>query len=187
MADFAAIERVFALTDPEVWLLTSRSPAGRGGLIATFVHNASIVKESPRLIVGIAKQHHTWQVVEASQAFVLHLLSEEQIDLAWRFGLNSGRDVDKWAGVPWDEAGAAGPRLPAALAWLDCRVEATLDTGDRTIYLAAVNEGRVERAGNPLRMKRLLELASPERLREMKAGLLRDAVVDAAAIEKWRM
>jgi flavin reductase (DIM6/NTAB) family NADH-FMN oxidoreductase RutF len=186
MADLAAIQQVFALTDPEVWLLTARSGTDKAGLIATFVHNASIVPEAPRLVVGLAKQHHTWSAVEASRAFILQLLSEEQIELVWRFGLCSGRDVDKWAGVTLDEGVAGGPLVPDALAWLECRVEAALDTGDRSLYLAAVIDGAVERPGTPLRMRRLIALAPPERLREMKAGLLRDAEIDTTAIKRWR-
>ena len=184
--DLAGIEQVFALTDPEVWLLTARADGLRAGLVATFVHQASIVPETPRLVVGLAKQHHTWHVVESSRRLVLQLLAEEQIELVWRFGLQSGRDANKWAGVTCDDSLAGGPRLPDALAWLDCRVEAALDTGDRTIYLAEAVDGRVERAGTPLRMRRLIELAPAERLREMKAGLMRDAAVDATAIRQWR-
>jgi flavin reductase (DIM6/NTAB) family NADH-FMN oxidoreductase RutF len=185
MADFAAIEAVWAQTDREVWLLAARAGAERAGLIATFVSQASIVPELPRVVVGLAKQHHTAAVVERSRAFVLHLLTEAQIELVWRFGLASGRDTDKWTGLTCDEL-ASGPRLGDAPAWLECRVEATLDIGDRLLYAAEVTGGRLERAAVPLTMRRLIQLAPPERLRELKAGLLRDAAVDAAAIRAWR-
>ncbi len=143
MFDSDAINEVFALTDRELWLVTAQADGVRAGLIATFVNQASIVPAMPRLVVGLAKQHHTAQVLAHSGRFVLHLLTEEQIDMVWRFGLHSGRDVDKWSGLATADA-AGGPRLADALAWLDCHVEAALDTGDRTIYLAAVEAGRVE-------------------------------------------
>jgi flavin reductase (DIM6/NTAB) family NADH-FMN oxidoreductase RutF len=185
MSTFAEVNRVFPLTDREVWLVTARADGGNAGLIATFVNQASIVPEAPRVIVGLAKQHHTAQAVERSGGFVLHLLTEDQIDHVWRFGLQSGRSVDKWTDMACVEA-RGGPRLPDALAWLDCRVEAALDTGDRMVYLAEVVAGAVERSGTPLTMRRLLELAPTARLRELKAGLERDAVSDAAAIAAWR-
>jgi flavin reductase (DIM6/NTAB) family NADH-FMN oxidoreductase RutF len=115
----------------------------------------------------------------------MHLLGEDQVELVWRFGLASGRDVDKWSGVSCDDA-AGGPRLAGVVAWLDCRVEASLDTGDRMLYLAEVLAGRSERDDPPLTMRRLIQVASPERLRELKEGLIRDAAVDAAAIRAWR-
>ena len=72
------------------------------------------------------------------------------------------------------------------MAWLECRVEARLNTGDRTVYLAEVLAGGRERDTAILTMRRLIELAPPEKLRELKAGLERDAAVDAAAIRAWR-
>ena len=122
MADFTAINDVFRQTDREVWLLTAQSGAERAGLIATFVNQASIIPALPRVVVGLAKQHHTMQVVERGRGFVLHLLAEDQLELVWRFGLQSGRTVDKWAGLSSTDA-VGGPRLTGALAWLDCRVE----------------------------------------------------------------
>ena len=186
MPDFAAIAQVLMQTDREVWLLSAHAAGRNAGLIATFVNQASIVPELPRVVVGLAKQHHTAQAVDISRGFVLHLLTENQIDLVWRFGLQTGRDIDKWAGLSHDDSARGGPRLTDALAWLDCRIEASLDIGDRNVHVAEVLEGRVERAGVPLTMRRLIELAPPDRLAELKNDLLRDAIVDAVAIRAWR-
>ena len=171
------ITPIIRLLDREIWLITAEHVQRRAGLIATFVCDASIVPEAPRMLVGIAKQHHTWGLIEASRAFTLHLLDESQLDLVWRFGLQSGHKVDKFAGL---EA------ITGTVAWLDCRVEASADSGDRTIYLAAVTDSRLEKQMKPLTTTRLLELAPPERLRELREGLQRDAAIDAAAINKWR-
>jgi flavin reductase (DIM6/NTAB) family NADH-FMN oxidoreductase RutF len=184
--DAAAIANVFAQTDRELWLLTACSGDQRGGLIATFVNQASIVPEMPRVLVGLARQHHTWGLVEAAGAFALHLLAEEQLDLVWRFGLESGRNLDKLAGISLRAGVTGAPVVTAAPAFLECRVEARLDTGDRTVYLAAVVEGAVLRPGTVLTMRRVLELAPPEQLQKLKEGLQRDAVLDAEAIQRWR-
>jgi len=173
MLDITPIVR---LLDPEIWLITAEHEGRRGGLIATFACHASIVPELPRMVVGIAKQHHTWGLIEASRAFRVHLLDEAQIDLVWRFGLQSGHSVDKFAGLAAIEP----------IAWMNCRVETSMDTGDRTVYLAEVIDSRLEKQTSPLTMKRLLELAPPERLHELRAGLERDASVDSAAIHYFR-
>ncbi|HYT91687.1 MAG TPA: flavin reductase family protein [Gemmataceae bacterium] len=181
-----AISEVFAQLDRELWLLTAAAGERRGGLIATFVNQASIVPDTPRVVVGLARQHHTWELVEAAGAFALHLLGEDQLDLVWQFGLLSGRDTDKLAGLP-SRAGVTGsPILTTAPAFLECRVEARLDTGDRTVYLAEVVAGELLRPMPFLTMKQLLRLAPAERLRQMKEELLRDAAVDAEAIRIWR-
>src|SRR5205823_8713209 len=92
------------------------------------------------------------------------------------FGLQSGHNADKFVNLP--------PFDP--VAWLNCRVETSLDTGDRTIYLAEVLDGKLEKQTPPLTLKRLLQLAPPERLGELRDGMTRDAAVDAAAIRAWR-
>src|SRR4051812_48836551 len=114
--DVTAATTLFARLDPEVWLVTAQAPGGgpRGGLIATHVAPASIAAELPRVAVGLAKQHHTWGLVEASGAFALHLLGADDLDLVWRFGLDSGRDLDKFAGLePPPRRGATGSPLLA--------------------------------------------------------------------------
>jgi flavin reductase (DIM6/NTAB) family NADH-FMN oxidoreductase RutF len=170
------IDNILRLLDREIWLITATHNTTQAGLIATFVSSASIVPGLPRMVIGIAKQHHTWSVIEKSRAFKLHLLEETQIDLVWRFGLQSGHATDKFAGLQTIDA----------VAWMHCKVEASLDSGDRTIYLGEVMAGRIEKAAPILTLRRVLELASPERLTQLREGMKRDALVDAAAILSWR-
>src|SRR5438309_560876 len=103
------INAVLRLLDREIWLVTAAHQERRGGLVATFVNQASIVPELPRMLVGIAKQHHTHGLIAASRAFTLHLLDESQLAWVWRFGLESGHATDKFADMPALDA----------VAWLD--------------------------------------------------------------------
>ena len=155
-------------------------------MIATFVSHASLAPELPRVLMAVASQHFTWELIEANGAFGLHLIGEEQLDWVWRFGLPSGRDTDKLAGLAIETAVTGSPLLPGALGWLDCRVEARLDTGDRTAYLAEVVAARTIRNSRPLTLQRLLQLAPVERKQELRALRQRDAAIDAKAILAWR-
>src|SRR5262249_32598631 len=128
--------------DRELWILTARAGPRAGGLVATFVSEASIVPELPRVLVGLARQHGTWELVEASGAFALHLIGVEHLDWVWRFGLRSGRDTDKFRGLEVQTGATGSPLLEGALGWLDCRVETRMETGDRTVYLAEVLAAR---------------------------------------------
>jgi flavin reductase (DIM6/NTAB) family NADH-FMN oxidoreductase RutF len=170
------ISQVLRLLDREVWLLTADNGTQRAGLIATSVNDASIAPDAPRISVGIAKQHHTWSVVESCRAFRVSLLDEAQLEVVWHFGLKSGHDVDKFA----------APLTLEPVAWLDCKVEASVDTGDRTFYVAEIVAGKIEKQARPLTMKRLLELAPPDKLQALRAGLQRDGAVDGEAIRRWR-
>jgi flavin reductase (DIM6/NTAB) family NADH-FMN oxidoreductase RutF len=184
--DGPAIANIFDRLDRELWLVTSQSAGRRGGLIATCVSQASIVPELPRVMVGLSRQHHTWELVESSRAFALHLLAEEQLGWVWRFALQSGKEADKFDGLAWREGASGSPILTDALGWLDCRVETHLDSGDRIFYLAEVLDGAMADHAGPLTLKRLLQLATPEQLQRLKERRQRDIMLDAPLIKDWR-
>jgi flavin reductase (DIM6/NTAB) family NADH-FMN oxidoreductase RutF len=184
--DITAASTLFACLDREVWLLTAQAGDRRGGLIATFVSQASIVPDLPRVLVGLAVGHYTHELVEASRSFALHLLSEEQIDLVWRFGLESGRDQDKLANMNIVLGATGSPLLEDTIGWLDCRVETQLEIGDRTVYVAEVVEGKVNNFGPPLTTRRLMERTPSPRLTQMQRSRHYDSYRDAQAILTWR-
>jgi flavin reductase (DIM6/NTAB) family NADH-FMN oxidoreductase RutF len=181
-----AVANVFNKLDREIWLITARDGDRRSGLIATFVSTASLVPTLPRVMVGLAKHHFTHEVIQASGAFCMHLISEDRIDWVWHFGIRSGRNVDKLSGIDAYDSPNGSPILADALSWLDCRVEAQLDTGDRTIFLAQVLGAGVARDEAPLTFKRLMKLAPSEMMREAKLQMEQDADKDREAILAWR-
>jgi hypothetical protein len=65
-------------------------------------------------------------------------------------------------------------------------VETTLDTGDRSVYLAAVVAAKPPDPRPLLTTHRMIALASPERRNELSAQIARDMLIDARAIEEWR-
>jgi flavin reductase (DIM6/NTAB) family NADH-FMN oxidoreductase RutF len=206
-----AFSEIFDRLDRELWVITARAGERCSGLVATYVSSVSLVPELPRVTIALAKHHFTHELIEASNAFCMHLIGEDQLDWVWRFGIPSGREVDKLRGLATSAAVSGSPILSGALSWLDCRVEARMETGDRTIYLAEVldagcgmgeagggdlpsdtvrgqastSAARVQ-PGTPLTFKRLLELAPADRLREMKLAMDRDVALDRAAILDWR-
>lgn len=176
---------LFAALNRELWLVTTAAGPRRAGLIATAVSNAALSPETPRVLVGIAKQHHTCGVIEEAGVLALHLLDEGRLDWVWSFGLRSGRDTDKFAGLTPQIAVTGSPLLDGALGWLDCRVEDRFDTGDRTVFLAAVEAARWT-GGRPLTVHRLLEIAPPDRLAELKRQTDNDRAVQKEDVRRWR-
>ena len=184
--DSTAAATLIACLDRELWLVTAEAGDHRSGLIATFVHSASIVPDAPRMVVGLAKQHRTCEIIESSGAFALHLLGAQNLDWVWRFGLASGRDGDKFVGLEVLTGETSSPLLAAAVGWLDCRVESRLDIGDRIVYLGAVVQGNVTQFGPPLTLKQMLQQAPFDKLQELKRRLHDDSLIDAEAIRLWR-
>jgi flavin reductase (DIM6/NTAB) family NADH-FMN oxidoreductase RutF len=184
--DVTEISKVYTQLDPPLWLVTAAHGGRRGGLIATTVTQASIVDSMPRQLITVGKRHYTHALIEASGAFAMHLIDETQLNLVWRFGLQSGRDVDKLAGLEFRTGATGSPLLAEALAWFDCRVEARMDSGDRTVYLAAVVDGRPQRTDPPLLNRRFFAIAPPDKQKIMSEQYDHDARLDAGAIQQWR-
>src|SRR5262245_6441485 len=184
--DVTAAATLFAWLDREVWLVTSHANGQRGGLIATYIEQAGIVPEMPRVLVSLGHGHHTTQLVEASGVMALHLLCEANLDLVWRFGLQSGREVDKFNGLDVRDSKTGCPLLADTVGWIECRVEARFDTGGRTLYALEVLEGQVTNFAPPLRTQRLLELAPSTRLSEMQRQRHHDGFLEAEAMAAWR-
>ncbi|MFD2111770.1 flavin reductase family protein [Thiorhodococcus fuscus] len=185
-APLDAISRVFECYDTPLWLVTACDGERRGGLIATSVTRASIVDSLPRMLIVIARQHHTWSLIESSQRCALHLLQGSDLEAIWRFGLPSGHEVDKYAGLDPATTPDANPLYGDAVAWLDGRVEFSADIGDRNLYLLEIVAGGVLRDAPALTLKRLLKDAPPGRRDELQRLYARDQAIDAAAIQHWR-
>ncbi|MGB5833661.1 MAG: flavin reductase family protein [Thiohalocapsa sp.] len=187
-----AINAVHHLYDPPLWLVTaaeSSTPGSpRGGCIATFVARASIVKRMPRMLAGIARQHHSWRMIESSGRFALQLLPESGLDLVWQFALQSGNDVNKFADLPDKRTPGGSPLIDGTLSWFDCRVETSTPTGDRTVYVAAVTDGGIIKPGGgpPLTAGRLMALAPPDKREQLDRLYTRDGAIDGRAIQAWR-
>jgi flavin reductase (DIM6/NTAB) family NADH-FMN oxidoreductase RutF len=184
--DVTLVSKVYARLDPPLWLVTAADGGRRGGLIATTVSQASIVDAMPRQLITVDKRHNTHALIEGSGAFAMHLIDETQLDLVWRFGLQSGRNIDKLAGLQFRIGATGSPLLAEALAWFDCRVEARMDTGDRTVYLAAVVDGRLHRTDPPLTNRRFFDIAPPDKQKIMSEQYDHDSRLDAALIQQWR-
>jgi flavin reductase (DIM6/NTAB) family NADH-FMN oxidoreductase RutF len=172
--------------DRELWLVTSAKGGSRGGLVATFVLGISLVPELPRVCLGLAQHHHTRGLIEASDAFALHLIGERHLDWVWRFGLVSGRDGDKFIGLASQAGQTGSPILQDALAWMDCRVETRCDIGDRMMYVGEVVDASPPPAERCLTAAQLFRLAPPDKLRQLEELVRRDREIDRRAILAWR-
>jgi flavin reductase (DIM6/NTAB) family NADH-FMN oxidoreductase RutF len=140
-ADLRRIDEGLRLVDREVWVVTAGEGERRGGLVATWVSVASIDARRPVLLVGLAPNHFTTELVQAGKAFGAHLLRPDQGELAWNFANGSGRARDKLAGLAVERREGGAPLLADCLAWFDCRVFARYDAGDRLFFWGDVVNG----------------------------------------------
>ena len=185
-SEYQSIEAVFKQVDRQLWIVTAADGPRRGGLVATFVSKASLDPERPTVSIALAVNHFTRELVDASGAFALHLISREQVELAWRFALGSGRDRDKLSGLKASGVETGSPVLDDCLAWLDCRVYDRHDGGDRIYYWADVVRGKSLGTATPLTEQQLIALASEQQKQQLRQDMESDIVRQRPLLEAYR-
>ena len=127
-----------------LFVLTARQGEKDNGCI---INTAAQVTTSPnRITIAVNKAIHTHDMISATGEFTLSILSEEaKFDLFQRFGFQSGRDTDKFAGFDRAERGENGILYvtQGANAWIACKVVSATDLGSHTLFLADVVDGDV--------------------------------------------
>ena len=100
----------FERVDYPYYVLTVRAPDEEmSGCLAGFVTQCSI--DPPNFIACISRLNHTLGVAVRSSAMGLHLLGEDQLDMARLFGEETGDAVDKFADVDWRIGTTGAPLL----------------------------------------------------------------------------
>jgi flavin reductase (DIM6/NTAB) family NADH-FMN oxidoreductase RutF len=182
----ASVEAVARLIDREIWVVTAAAGAKQGGLTATWVSYASIDPARPILLAGIAPNHATAELIEASGHFAAHLLRPDQAELARNFAEGSSRDRDKLAGLSTRPGPGGAPILVDSLAVLVCRVFHRLDAGDRLFYWAEVLAAEQFATASPLREQAFIRALTESQRRQLAESRDADIALQRPLGEKWR-
>ena len=180
-----SIDGVFRALDRELWVVTAAHGAKRGGLVATWISQTSLDSATPRVVAGLAPNHHTTELVLASGAFGLHLLAARHMPLVWRFAIGSGRDRDKLAELATTNVVTGSPILGDCVAWLDCRVIHHIDAGDRFFFWADVMAGARREDERPIREQEALATADPAKLEALRDDREADIALQRPMAETW--
>ena len=133
-AGVGALAAFFDLIDYAFYVVTVHSPdAGMSGCLAGFVTQCSI--NPPNFLVCISKENHTLAVAERSPGMGLHLLGEDQADLARLFGEETGDLVDKFASVDWRLGPTGAPLLVDSAVSMEGQVLGHFSVGDHEAFL----------------------------------------------------
>ncbi len=114
---------------------TVHDGALRGMTVSAF---ASISLEPPLVMIALAPEAGTREMIADSSMFAVSILSADQEFLSERFAARAPIVNETFEGVPYEVAVTGSPILPRSIAWYDCRVEATHDGGDHAIIIGRV-------------------------------------------------
>ncbi|WZO97635.1 flavin reductase family protein [Isosphaeraceae bacterium EP7] len=114
----------------------------RAGMLASWVQQAGF--EPPTLTVAVARQRFFADWVAEAGGFTLNQVASGRKSLLKHFSRGFNPTDDAFEGLELIETpGAAGPVLADAMAYLDCRVTGSMDSGDHRVFLAELVGGRL--------------------------------------------
>ena len=136
---------VFRCFSYGVELLTTRVDGRDYGCIINTAGQVA-AGEPKKITISCIKQNHSCDMVMKAGRFNLSILTEDApYSLFKQFGFQSGRDVDKFADVDYDDRLGNGIRvLPRYTnAQLACEVVESYDLGTQMLFIANVVEARL--------------------------------------------
>ena len=146
------IDRVFDQMVRGVVVITTRHGEKVNAMSACWVTRSA---DQPFLLAAsIWKSNFSYNLIKESGRFAVHVLRTDQVQLARHFGKQSGRQVDKFATVPYRTGKTGAPILTDCLAYMDCRMADSTDSGDHTIFIGEVQDAEIVTPGEALVFQR---------------------------------
>lgn len=176
---------IFSQTNHEIFLITASDGERQSGFIATWVFPATLIPETPRIVAVISPMNYTYELIAKSRRFIVHLLASDQVPLVPRFGLESGRRKNKFEGLKIIQSKDGIPIIPGTCGWIECTLAATLNSGDRMICLADIDDSHDDPARAPLQKEILAAKLTPAELTALAEKRLRDGERDRALIKTF--
>lgn len=118
--------------------ITTTAGGRRNGFIVNSAQRASLVPAIPRLSLYVSKTNFSHDLIYKSGLFGLHLLRNDQWELIYHLGFQSGRNVDKLATLGTSDGVTGCPLLTDCIAGFECQVVNAMDTGASTFFLGNV-------------------------------------------------
>ncbi len=141
----------FALMHAPVVIIAAAAEGELGGLTAAWVTRVS--HDPPLLIASIGHERYTYGLLRRSRYFSVSILHADQVDVGRHFGLQSRREVDKWATVEYNLLGGHTPALVRCAARFLCVTRDRLRTGDHDCFVGEVVQAEVVAGGPALLMR----------------------------------
>jgi flavin reductase (DIM6/NTAB) family NADH-FMN oxidoreductase RutF len=116
-----------------VAVITAAGPSGPAAMLVSSFTSVSL--EPPLVAFLPDKSSTSWPAIRAAGSFCVNILSAGQQDLCAQFARKGG---DKFAGVQWHPAPSGAPVLEGVMAWIDCELTQTFESGDHFIAIGRV-------------------------------------------------
>lgn len=111
-----------------------------------------VCSEPIKLAVAINRNNYTHELITASKAFTVSILSKETpLSFIGSFGFHCGRDVNKFEGVDYRLSESKLPIvMDNTLAYMEVKVINHLDVGTHTLFIGDLVDADIIKDGEPL-------------------------------------
>lgn len=129
----ARFDRLMAKLDGPMFVVTTAADGQRSGCLVGFTTQCSI--DPGRYLVCLSVVNHTHRVAARATHLGVHLLPPDRLDLASRFGEQTGDEVDTFAAGGWSDGVGGVPIIDGCPDWFVGRIADRVPLGDHTGHL----------------------------------------------------
>ncbi|GAA0521607.1 hypothetical protein GCM10011581_12250 [Saccharopolyspora subtropica] len=103
-------------------------------MVGTF---QSLSLDPPLVTFCVDKSSSTWPTLRCLGRFTANILSTEQLPVCRAL---SRKGEEKFRGIEYEESPLGTPRIPGAVAWVDCEVLSEVVAGDHYVIVGSIEE-----------------------------------------------
>ncbi len=129
-----------------LYVVGSRAGDRRNGMTLNW---ATQVSFEPKLVgIGVEKPALTHELITTGGSFTLNTIDREDRAIVRKF--TKPVDVDPAAktlnGIPYRDSVTGAPVLTQAVAWIDCELRQTVDTGNHSFFIGEIVDSGFQKA-----------------------------------------
>ena len=124
-----------------LYVLTANLDGKDNGCIINTV--TQVTSDPNQITIAVNKLNHTRDMIAASKKFTASIISQDAtFELFKRFGFQSGRDVDKFAGFTATQRAASGALIinEGTNGYISGYVTQEIDLGTHSLFIASVTD-----------------------------------------------
>ena len=127
-----------------LYVLTAESKSATAAATVNWVTQASFTP--PLVAVGVKADSGAHAIIKEANAFALNVLGKGQQAMAYTFFKPADRQGSTISGEPYRSGTTGAPILANTPAFVECRLVATVEQGDHSIFVGEVVEAGVSKA-----------------------------------------
>jgi flavin reductase (DIM6/NTAB) family NADH-FMN oxidoreductase RutF len=129
----SAFARLVSQADYALYIVTVARGDQRAGCLIGFAAQVSI--HPPRFLACLSVKNRTYRVARDAEIIIVHPVPDDEEELAYLFGGETGDEVDKFARCAWEPGPSGAPVLTQLPSWFAGRVRDRVEFGDHVGFV----------------------------------------------------